>query len=265
MKPHPSFTIDIPQPCAQNWQEMTPQGQGRFCGHCHKTVVDISDWDDQKLAAFYKKQTESVCVRMLQTQLARPIETPSDSPRSASLPYAAAIGMGFMLLAHGASFAQAPLQQRTQQVDTASSVGIEPFLQTKDSVLLKGQVRNEMNKEMAQVSIALLHKEQTIQTTQTDVEGCFAMWLSFADLAKGQIQVRIVDQRYDPLRVDITEQFIRSVGVIKMQLNPWRLEVIQPQQIHVMGTSIAMDIPSITTLKWYKSVWTKKYIKRKKK
>jgi hypothetical protein len=265
MKFHRSFTINIPQPCTENWQEMSPQVQGRFCAHCQKAVVDVSDWDDQQLAAFYKKQTESVCVRLLQTQLARPIEIHSDSPRSASLPYAAAIGMGFMLLAHGASFAQAPLQQRIQQLDTASSVGIVPFLQTKDSVLLKGQVCNEMNKAMAQVSVALLHKEQTIQATQTDMEGCFAIWLSFADLAKGQIQVRIVDHRYEPLRVDITEQLIRTAGLIKMQLNPWRLEVIQPQQIHVMGTSIAMDIPLITTLNWHKRVWTKKYTKRKKK
>lgn len=263
MKPSNSFIIAIPQPCAENWAEMRPQDQGRFCAHCQKTVVDVRDWDDQQLATFYRQQTDAVCVRMLQSQLGRPISVVPEMPQRTTFPYAAALGLGFILLAQGNSFAQAPMQQATQQVDTQKQTA---FFSTKDSVLLKGQVINEANQIMSQISVMLMNLEQVVRTTQSDTQGCFTLWVSLADISKGQMQLRINDNRYQPLRVMITDHFIRNTDFITMTLQMlWRLEIIHPERIQVMGTSIGMEVITPASMQWHKRLWVKKYKKIKKK
>jgi hypothetical protein len=74
-KPHP-IQINIPNPCHQKWEEMTPCGQGRFCGHCQKTVIDFSTWSDTALYDFFAKRREKVCGRFLPSQLNRNINIP---------------------------------------------------------------------------------------------------------------------------------------------------------------------------------------------
>ena len=58
------FQLQIPEPCRESWDKMTPVEQGRFCDSCQKTVVDFTAMSDMQLAAFFKKpSTGSVCGR----------------------------------------------------------------------------------------------------------------------------------------------------------------------------------------------------------
>lgn len=70
------FNLTIPKPCHQNWDQMTPDEKGRFCGACQKTVVDFTNMSDRELAAFFKKPAGSVCGRFHQDQLNREITVP---------------------------------------------------------------------------------------------------------------------------------------------------------------------------------------------
>ena len=44
--------IQISQPCHENWHNMTPNEQGRFCGSCQKAVVDFSAMNDKELLEY---------------------------------------------------------------------------------------------------------------------------------------------------------------------------------------------------------------------
>lgn len=62
--------ISIKKPCHENWEAMTPNEQGAFCGKCVKTVVDFSNKSIDEIKAFFTgKQDEKVCGRFEQQQL----------------------------------------------------------------------------------------------------------------------------------------------------------------------------------------------------
>ncbi len=66
------FQLEIPKPCTQNWDAMTPSQQGRFCNSCAKVVVDFTTMSDEEVLNFFKKKKEEeVCGRMAEDQIER--------------------------------------------------------------------------------------------------------------------------------------------------------------------------------------------------
>lgn len=69
--------LSIYEPCHENWENMNPVEQGKFCGSCQKQVVDFSTMSDRLVADFFKKpSTGSVCGRFMTDQLDRNIDIP---------------------------------------------------------------------------------------------------------------------------------------------------------------------------------------------
>jgi hypothetical protein len=75
-----AISISIPQPCHENWNAMTPNEQGRFCGVCSKTVMDFTDMTDNAIYDIFNKHKEgTICGRFRNSQLDRnmlPLQTP---------------------------------------------------------------------------------------------------------------------------------------------------------------------------------------------
>jgi hypothetical protein len=61
--------IHIPKPCSQDWGGMTPDGQGRFCGSCNKTVVDFTKMDNHEIVEYLKNQGGRTCGFFLPNQV----------------------------------------------------------------------------------------------------------------------------------------------------------------------------------------------------
>jgi len=62
--------FSIPNPCHENWNAMTPDGQGRFCSFCAKTVVDFTAMNDTEIIVYLKnKKDDNVCGRFTADQL----------------------------------------------------------------------------------------------------------------------------------------------------------------------------------------------------
>jgi azurin len=73
------ITLSIPEPCHENWNNMTPSQQGRFCGSCQKEVIDFTAMTDDELFRFFaSKTTQNVCGRTLPDQLNTPLAKPAE-------------------------------------------------------------------------------------------------------------------------------------------------------------------------------------------
>jgi hypothetical protein len=62
------YKITIPEPCHEDWNKMTPNDNGRFCGSCSKTVVDFTNKLPDEIQAYFLQHT-NVCGRFKKSQL----------------------------------------------------------------------------------------------------------------------------------------------------------------------------------------------------
>ena len=69
-----TITIHIPQPCHEDWQQMTPVNNGRYCQSCAKQVVDFSLMTDQQVLNYLSTAASRVCGRFAEDQLQRPLQ-----------------------------------------------------------------------------------------------------------------------------------------------------------------------------------------------
>lgn len=74
-----TIQISIPEPCHENWQNMTPTDQGRYCNACAKVVVDFSMMSDAEVLNYFSAlRDEKVCGRAMPAQLNRAISMPKE-------------------------------------------------------------------------------------------------------------------------------------------------------------------------------------------
>ncbi len=70
----PKYSISIPKPCHEDWNQMTPEQKGRFCGVCNKTVVDFTNKTTTEVDQIIdEKKSEKICGRFNSTQIAGPV------------------------------------------------------------------------------------------------------------------------------------------------------------------------------------------------
>jgi len=63
-----NFSIQVPEPCHEDWGKMTPKDKGRFCTSCTKTVVDFTKMKNNEIST-YMEENENICGRFTKNQL----------------------------------------------------------------------------------------------------------------------------------------------------------------------------------------------------
>jgi hypothetical protein len=89
------FTISIPAPCTENWNDMTPTERGKFCAHCQKEVIDFSIKTDSEIANFIKQNKGNLCGRFIKSQLGKEYSY-IEQEKYSNLKYAAALALGLL-------------------------------------------------------------------------------------------------------------------------------------------------------------------------
>jgi hypothetical protein len=179
-----NIQLNIASPCDKSWAEMTPEGLGRHCAHCCKTVIDFTTWSDMALHQFFTENKAIVCGRFLPSQLQRSVALPPQ-PNSVLYRVMVALGLTLIFVPDGALYAQnyrAPLVAKTLQ-DTLPAK--DTTSQKKGTV--SGKVTNEWGLPFQGASVELNLGRVTLAITYTDSSGDYI----FTDVAAGVYTIAV--------------------------------------------------------------------------
>jgi hypothetical protein len=172
--------LDIPEPCHENWQQMTPNEQGRHCMSCQKTVVDFTMMSDKEVLAYFTKTTSHVCGRFANDQLQRDIAMVPEKKRL-SLGYFWSMVIATFLVT-GKTYAQGkpvvkkvkPVEQRPlDQPIILGKIYMPEKPVAADPVTLSGVVLDAQTREpLRGVSITIMGNNRGIASNS---QGAFAL------------------------------------------------------------------------------------------
>ncbi len=138
------ISLSIPKPCHEDWNNMQPSEQGRFCLSCQKQVVDFTQMSDAELFNFFSKTKEQhVCGRTHTAQLDTVISKPVE-PKKKKLWYVQYFSMLLMLLNKPSAQAQVKPPVESKPVDKRrTSMGAVAILPVAQPRVVTGKVTNE--------------------------------------------------------------------------------------------------------------------------
>ncbi|THU40643.1 T9SS type A sorting domain-containing protein [Niastella caeni] len=158
-----SIQLQIPEPCHENWQNMTPQEQGRFCGACQKTVVDFSLMTDQEVMNYFLKADHNVCGRFANDQLNKELVVTGKKKRF-SWAYAWNVILATLLITEtNAQVKPKPKKPVTENIPQDRKMGKvayvpgRPAINSAIPIIMKGKVVDESNNQPiigASISVA---------------------------------------------------------------------------------------------------------------
>lgn len=204
--------LSIPKPCHEDWNTMTPEGRGRFCASCHKTVIDFSQMSDSQIADFFKKPKESVCGHFSNSQLNRVIDVPKK--RIPWVRYFFTIALPAFLFslkagAQGEVRSKGRVAVKTQpDKKEQCEVTTEVVMETKT---LKGKVVGENGDPIPFVSVFIVDSQLG---TQTNSEGIFELKHSVNKV----VDIQISAVGYES-KILSTEEF-RTNELVTISLTP---------------------------------------------
>jgi hypothetical protein len=114
-KEKPSFVINIPEPCSEDWNKMdVVDDMHRHCGACERTLVDFSVMSDDELVIFFKQNNGKVCGRFRKDQTNRNLTQLPEKTSKAKWWKAAAL-LPLSLFSKNADAQQLPDSLQTKQ------------------------------------------------------------------------------------------------------------------------------------------------------
>ncbi|MFC5271858.1 hypothetical protein [Adhaeribacter terreus] len=153
--------ITIPEPCEQDWNMMTPQGDGRFCDVCQKCVIDFSTKTDREVIEIFSRSNHKVCGRFREDQLNRNMILPQHARIS---------GWRLFALTFGALFATDFVHaQTTKPKQTASKnyASAKPAQQTGRFLVISGTVKTRNGAPLIEAFIGLKNKPGILAYTDS--------------------------------------------------------------------------------------------------
>jgi hypothetical protein len=203
--------ISIPQPCHQNWNDMTPAGQGRHCQSCQKIVVDFTGMTTSEIIG-YLNANGKVCGRFTQEKLDSINAKLVNDSKPAFSWQRLAIAASIAMLFNNSVKAEKAAPLKTEQGPRAFKDNASKLTDSVTYVRVKGKVLDEASQGLPGVNVVVKGMQMG---TQTNVKGEFS--LSVPATAKSLI---ISFVGYNTTEV--------SLGLIPSELKPI---VLKPSSI----------------------------------
>ncbi|ACU58629.1 carboxypeptidase-like regulatory domain-containing protein [Chitinophaga pinensis] len=170
MKHTAPFTLHIPKPCSENWNQMTPDEKGRFCQHCQEVVVDFSAMSDQEIAGYLSNTSGKTCGKFLPEQLNRGIGAPA-SNRKPVISIAAMLSALYLFLPEAKASLRPLTEQGTKPLADTSRKKEKPVQLISE---INGTILDDENEVLPGATVII---KGTRTGTRTDADGHFHLRL----------------------------------------------------------------------------------------
>ncbi len=154
------FSLEINQPCTENFNDFKPTQKGGFCGSCQKEVIDFTKMNSDEIINFFKNNSnKNTCGKFKNNQLKTYQE---NSSKRKKINFWSGIGIACLALF---SFNSSYAQTNKTNFDSSKST----IKKQDEKITVKGTVTDGTN-SLPGVSILL---EGTTIGTETDFDGNF--------------------------------------------------------------------------------------------
>jgi hypothetical protein len=186
----PKTYLQIPEPCHENWHNMLPTEQGKFCNACSKQVVDFTYMTDQQVLSYFNVHS-NVCGSFNDTQLNRALQPALVQQKQS---WWLALILPLLMLFDKGKAQKGKVAANVVAVDTSKMklskpvLDIEPLIgdsvqiilggasaiSKENKLLIVGKVIDENNQPLSSATITLIKGKATI----TDTSGFFSLEVS---------------------------------------------------------------------------------------
>lgn len=215
MKKEKPLLLEIPNPCHENWAEMTPMGMGRFCSHCQKTVTDITKMTDEQVLGLFKQSTDTHCIRAFASQLNRPITLPTTQEPTRFYRIALALGLTLVLTTGADAYARPrpPLVRYNYVLDKDDSTRKETI--GTDTIKISGIVVDEGGNPFPGAVVKVMQGGIIKGGTVTEDDGSFEIRPLRTLTQNGTYQLEISSFGYEKKLLTINrEQMLNGESLI---------------------------------------------------
>jgi hypothetical protein len=171
------YSIKIPKPCNEKWNEMTPTEKGAFCSKCNKEVFDFTYKTNFELSRLIDNK-QNLCGKFKPEQLNVDIKSLKDNRK---FHIVILIGFSTILTSFSPLFSQNKVNQKNDivKIDKENDNNFDE-IKSKDSIVIKGQVLDSNEKHPLPGANIILKGHP--YGVQTDFDGNFSIEISMKDL-----------------------------------------------------------------------------------
>ena len=209
------FSIQIQEPCHENWAEMTPTEQGRFCQNCQKVVVDFSKMSDRDLTQWFAARAgKRVCGRVNHNQLNRDFSYVNHSKSTFYQRTAIFVsGLFFATSAYGQDYKPTEITTTGDTILVREPQHTKPPKIEKKARILRGVVLDERGEP---IPSAVVMVKGTQISTMADFDGFFQFFLT-DDFAISE-QIQLVSQFIGYESIEKTIKFKGQDSLDKVEI-----------------------------------------------
>lgn len=160
--------IAIGSPCTENWGNMTPDEQGRFCDKCAMTVRDVSTWSDDRIVEEYQNQDGKLCIRMPYERQEQILASPSTPRLWTRVLTWVAVAISFLHYTRQSVARSLPFVNPTPSIKDSTKTEV-------DRMTIKGRVADsvETNLPLPGAHIRFVKNGQPLTSVISDMNGQF--------------------------------------------------------------------------------------------
>ncbi|MCG1036694.1 carboxypeptidase-like regulatory domain-containing protein [Polaribacter sargassicola] len=176
------YKVQIPKPCNQNWNKMTPTERGAFCSICQKEVLDFTKKSNFYLAKILDNNQE-ICGKFKAEQLNTEISSIENNKYSN---FKFLLGISTFLSLTNPLFSQKKIVKINKVAQFNQSQEKDIFIEkVSDSIQIKGFISDD-NFGLPGVNVYL---KKQFYGVQTDFDGKFSINIDSKEIEKNVILV----------------------------------------------------------------------------